>query len=179
MIETATIFGPATIVSKDNPVQVRLMDQSSGRARLALAVDYQPETGDEVLVIGEDPQDLYVIGVLKGKGTTTLAVAGDLHLESRKGKIQIQAPGGVQIGSEGPLELSSPHVNIQAGKLEMTSQRLIQRSQDVYQWFSGLLQTRAKSVRTWVSDVFHVKSRRAIVKGARHVKIAGKRIDLG
>src|SRR5262245_54816146 len=75
MFETAVFLGPARVLAEDGKtgrVQVALPDGDEVWARLALAVPYHPAVGDEVLVICQEMPDAYVIGVLRGHGTTTL-----------------------------------------------------------------------------------------------------------
>ena len=67
----ARILGPAEVLEMDTArrrLRLRLAgsdDDLGVWSRLALASDVQLSPGDEVLVLGENPADLYVIGVLR------------------------------------------------------------------------------------------------------------------
>ncbi len=69
-------------------------------ARMAMAVPYKPEPGDEVLVICNEPPHAYVIGVLQGHGTTTLQVPADLRFEAPRGEVHILAGKAIQMRSD-------------------------------------------------------------------------------
>lgn len=88
MIETAAILGPATVTSLTRGVRIALPDGTPGRAQMAMAIEYEPAVGDRLLVIGNDPENLYVIGVVSGQGKMVLR-AEEIELDA--GKITIRA----------------------------------------------------------------------------------------
>jgi hypothetical protein len=182
MIDTTTLICPATVTDLAGPngkLGVLLPDGEAANATLALAVPYSPSTGDRVLVLGPDPAELYVVGVLQGRGTTTLDVPGDLHLRAARGAITIAASKGVLVESEAQVELRAPHIGIHAGKLDLVATRIVQRAKDVYQWVSGLLQTKGKRVRIVVESTYHLRARRTYVKGTNEMNIDGDTINIG
>ena len=92
-----TGLGPATVLELvGDRLRLKRGDVEAW-ARLALAYPYQPEPGDLVLTIGEE--EIYVIGVLLGRGKTVFETPGDLHLRSR-GHIEIEGLKGVEIRSD-------------------------------------------------------------------------------
>ncbi|MHC5038625.1 MAG: DUF3540 domain-containing protein [Planctomycetota bacterium] len=137
-------------------------------AVLALAIPYQPAVGDVVLVIGDD--ELYVIGVLSGRGISRLEVPGDLEL-SAGGSVRIQGGRGVS--------LNAPDVAVKAHRLEMTAERLLGRFGRVYEWIRETLKTSAERIRTTVREGVSIRAGRIDAIADKDVKIDGRRIHLG
>jgi len=79
----ATVYCGPAIVREIGPVSVTLqLPDREARAELALAYPYRPQLNDMVLALGTADGDLYIVGVLRGKGTTRLCVDGDLEIET-------------------------------------------------------------------------------------------------
>ena len=93
MIETAAILGPATVTSLSGGLSVNLPDGTAGRAQMAMAVTYEPAVGDRLLVIGNDPAELFVIGVVSGRGKIAIR-AEEIELDA--GKITVKAERFIQ-----------------------------------------------------------------------------------
>lgn len=162
MIDTAAILGPAT-VSDAESMTLTLADGSDGKAQVALAVPYAPAAGDRVLVIGNDPQDLYIIGVLQGSGRTVLQVPGDLD---------IAAPNGA-------IRLAASTVEVRAGRFNVTVDRILQRAKNVYLWVAELFDSRSRRMRTTVEETHHVTAERVHLRGETEVVVNGPSINLG
>jgi hypothetical protein len=173
MIETSTILGPATITQVEGPPGHVRVERPSGEAawaRLALAVPYRPVEGDEVLVISSDGEATYVIGVLVGRGVTTLSVPGDLSIESG-GRLSLKGAQAVDV--------TAPSMAWRAGRLEIAAHRIVQRARDVLSWVSGLFQSRSRRLRLTAHETAHVKAGRACVTARGDVRIDGRQINLG
>ena len=163
-METATYLGPARVTEvEDRRVRVGFPDEETAWARLALAIPYHPVVGDELLVVRLDGEQLYAIGVLEGRGETTLRVPGNLNLE---------APNGA-------INLTAPHVHVRAGKFELSAQRIIEKAHDVYRWISGLFQVKSARMRTVVETDYHLKAGTIHEKATGDVNIDGESINLG
>src|SRR5262245_56926379 len=120
MLETSVYLGPARVLApagKPGYIQVALADDEVLWARLALAVPYSPALGDEVLLICQDLPAAYVIGVLRGGGTTTLRVSGDLKLEAPCGVISIAAGKKVKVRGVQAIELAAPRATFRFRRL--------------------------------------------------------------
>ncbi|MHC4600204.1 MAG: DUF3540 domain-containing protein, partial [Planctomycetota bacterium] len=137
-------------------------------AVLALATPYHPEVGDVVLVIGDE--ELYVIGVLSGRGTSRLAVKGDLELE---------ATGAVRIAAGREVSMNAPDVAVKAGRLELTAERLLGRFVRAYEWIRETLKTSAGRIRTTTREGVVLRAERITAYGEKDVKINGRQIHLG
>ena len=112
----SSVLSPATVkeISGD---QLRLLrGEEEIWARLALSYPYRPTTGDEVLTIGEE--EVYVIGILVGRGETVLHTPGDLNLKS-DGRVKIE-------GREG-IDLRSPNVTIHADRIETIARNVFEK----------------------------------------------------
>ncbi len=109
--------GPAEVLEVDEACEyVRVCRQGSWDgaetwARLAIPGEYSPEVGDEVLVFGEQPDDLYVIGCLKVRRKTSrtdqtaLQKARQVRLETASG---ICAECGTNADGHETLRVLSP-----------------------------------------------------------------------
>lgn len=154
-METATYLGPATVTEvEDRRVRVSLPGAEPAWARLALASPYHPVPGDELLVVRLDGEELYAIGVLEGRGE-------------------------VRLESERAITLRAPEVRVEAGKFELSTQRIIERARDVYRWVAGLFQVKAERMRTVVETDYHLKAETINEKAKGDVNIDGQSINLG
>lgn len=152
--ETTLYLGPASATKvEERRVLVAMPDGEKTWARLALTIPYRPAEGDELLVIRHE-EGAYVIGVLDGRGETTLRAPGTLTLEA-------------------------PHVHIKAGKFEVTTQRIVEKARDVYRWISGIFQVKAGRMRTAVQEDYHLRAGTATVQAREDVNVDGKSINLG
>ncbi|MFO0984070.1 MAG: DUF3540 domain-containing protein [Planctomycetota bacterium] len=182
MIDTGTLLQAARITPAQGPkgqVHVRFQSGEEGWARLALAFSYAARAGDEVLVIGQDPSELYVIGVLRGSGPTTLAVPGDLAITAPHGAITLKGKRGIHIKSEAVVETEAPLVRLKAGKLEMAAQRIVQSARELYAWFSGLWQLKSRRVRAVADTTVHLKGEEMHIRADKEVYVNGATVNLG
>lgn len=165
---TETPLGPATVTAVEAD-RVRL-DRDGGErwARLALSTPYRPEPGDVVLAIGEE--DVYVIGVLRGRGKTVLRAAGDL---------EIRADGRVSIAGGAGVEVTGPDVTIRADRFETVARAAFERFVDCYRWVKELFQTRTGRSRTVVEGHSTLRAERIVETATKDVKIDGEKIHLG
>ena len=171
MIETTLYFGPAKVTETEGPpqeVRVAPAGRADSWARLALALPYQAAVGDEVLAIGEDR--LYVIGVLRGSGLSHLRVAG---------RLRIDAPLGIQMTSQGPIETLAPSVRFRVGTFEIVARRLLESVHDAYRWVRGLFQLRSRRMRMFAESTAQIKAEQAYLTSRETMNIDGKTIHLG
>lgn len=137
---------------------------------MALAAPYRPEIDDVVLAISQDGA-CYVIGVIKGKGRTTMTVLGDLDICAPRGRIELSAANGVR--------LKSAEVTIVADRLEVLARSVFERFGEVTRWVKGAFQLRAGRVRTRVEEEYDVGADRILQRARHDVKIDGQKIHLG
>ena len=182
IVETASYLGPALVLAGPDVtgyVQVSLPGNEIMQARLALALPYSPEPGDEVLVICHEPPQAYVIGLLEGRGTTTLRVPGDLRIEAPQGEVHISAGKAVHVRSGEALELTSPRATFRFDRLNMLVSTLVQRLTNAFSWATGLVQTKSRRMRMVADEGWLVRAGRAHVKTKENIHINGKTIHLG
>jgi hypothetical protein len=168
LTESGIVLGPATVreIAGD---RLRLdRPQGEAWARLALAQPYEPEPGDIVLAIGDE--EVYVIGVLLGRGRTKFCVPGDLELHAR-GTVDIRGMKGIR--------LRSPEVEIRADRVETVAHAIFERTIDCYRWVRDLFQTRSGRTRTMVEGQHSVVAERIVQRAKKDVKIDGRKIHLG
>ncbi|HRJ78957.1 MAG TPA: DUF3540 domain-containing protein [Planctomycetota bacterium] len=165
--ETTTAVAPATLLEiRDGRLLLQLPERQAW-ASLALAFPYSPEIGDVLLAIGDE--DVYVIGVLAGRGKTLLKTQGELELAAEH--ITIRAEQGVKI--------KGVNVEIEADKLEFAARAVFERFVDAYRWAKGVVQNSAARVRTLVTGAYTVQAETIVEQAEKDVKIDGRHIHLG
>ncbi|MEL7447979.1 MAG: DUF3540 domain-containing protein [Pseudomonadota bacterium] len=164
-------LGPARVVTTGaDGVQVALPDGEQARATLALALPYEPVPGDELLVIGEVGQ-FYVIGVLKGAGTTRLAVAGNLDVHAVDGSLRLLGDRGVEVeGNE---------VAIRTRSLKMHADAVRQKFSTLYRHVRDLCSTRAGRSHAMADETAHSQAERTVILSKETVTVNGQRIQIG
>ena len=166
--KTRMPIGPATVLEiAGNRLRLE-RPQGKAWARLALAQPYEPVPGDVVLAIGDE--DVYVIGILTGRGKTKFNVPGDLELHAR-GRIDIRGGKGIR--------MRSPEVYIRADRVETVARTVVEKFVDCYRWVKDLFQTRSGRTRTIVEGSYTVSAERIIERAKKDVKIDGRKIHLG
>ena len=164
-------LGPARVLTTGaEGVQVELPDGTAAGAILALALPYEPAVGDELLVIGEIGQ-YYAIGVLRGTGTTSLTVEGNLDLHAVDGTLRLQGDHGVQIESD--------EVTIQARSLRMHADAVRQKFATLYRHVRGLCSTRAGKSHALTDETAHAQAKRTVILSEETVTVNGRRIQIG
>jgi len=137
---------------------------------MALALPYEPVAGDTLLVIGRGDRH-YAIGVLHGAGRTVLSLPGDVELHARDGSLSLSGDKGVAI--------RGPEIEVEAGKVRMVADSLVQKLHSVYQRVSGLLSVRAQEAHTVVDRTSLTKAKNATILTEETVTVNGKQILLG
>ncbi len=178
----ASYLGPATItgvLKKSGEVDVRMPTGSYAKAVMAVAGFYRPKLGDKVLVITQDNEQVYVIGVLEGAGLNTWSVPGDLVIEAPEGGIRFECAGPMKMKSRQKLDIISPCLALRATRLELSARRLVQKVDDAYLWVKDLFQLRSRRCKAVTDESFLVKTKRARMKSEGDFNINGKTIHLG
>jgi hypothetical protein len=71
----------------------------------------EPRSGDKVLIaLSEDGEEAYLLAILSrtdGDASTGIAVEGDLHIDSREGKVEIGARSGIRMVTPGDIETAA------------------------------------------------------------------------
>lgn len=182
ILESTLYLGPAEVLAPADTsgfVKVRFPNQQTGRARLALAMPYAPAAGDEVLVVRQETESAYVIGVLTGNGPVTLRVPGDLNLEAPRGAVRIRSAAALQLDSATGVDITAPRATVRAGRLNLLATTLVQRVASAYTWATGLIQTKSRRLRQVSDEGWFVRAGRAHIKTSDNVSINGKTIHLG
>jgi len=167
--QTQTAVRPAHVIAIDGERLLLQMPEHQCWASLALAYPYAPQVGDVLLAIGDD-DDVYVIGVIQGRGKTRFEAPGDLEIAAR-GKLDLHGELGVT--------LRGPSIEVQADKLELVARQAFERFVDVYRFAKGVVQNSAARVRTLVSGTYTVQAEQVVVQADKDVKIDGEHINLG
>ncbi len=153
-METATYLGPARVLRVDDSALTVSLGGRPHPAKSALAFPYRAVVGDTLLVLRLDGEELYAIGVLDGRGETAFE-------------------------SKGTITLRAPRVRIEAGKLEITAERILEKARDVYRWVSEFLHVKSRHMRTAVEKDYQLRAGTATVRAVEDVHIDGRSINLG
>jgi hypothetical protein len=178
------------------------------QARRARSCLVAPETGDRVLcAFGLD--GTFVLAVLEGRegAPTRLATDGDLHIQSRGGRVAVSSPDGVDLVSSGAVAMTAAEVHVQAGKgsvaieelgffgrlvraevgkvalaaeeLDTVLTRLTQRAKRVFRFVEEIDQTRAGTVDLRAQNLVGIRGENALIAARVLAKIDGEQIHLG
>jgi hypothetical protein len=188
-------------------VEVRLHSGAcqAQRARSCLVA---PETGDSVLC-AFGPKGAFVLAVLEGRedAPTRLVADGDLHIQSRAGRVAVSSPAGVDIVSGGTVAMTSAemHVRVAKGsvaieelgffgrlvqaevtKIALAAQevdtvltRLTQRAKRVFRFVEEIDQTRAGTIDLRAQNLVGIRGENAVVSARVLAKVDGEQIHLG
>jgi hypothetical protein len=137
--------------------------------RLALAYAYQPVQGDVVLIIVQD-EAAFVIGVLSGRGTTSMLLPGDLAISAPNGRITLSAGGGIDI--------ESPRVSMRAQRLEVLTNTLIETVQTAFKTFTDLLHISASRRQTRIDGVSMESTERTYHRSDKETVLNGESINI-
>jgi hypothetical protein len=162
-------IGAAVVTDCESGRARVLFEGSPLSARLALAFAYQPLPGDVVLIIVQ-AEDAYIIGVLSGRGTTTLAVHADLALSAPHGRISLRAGHGI--------DLDAPQVAVRAQAIEMTAVTLVQRVQTAFKTFTDLLHITAGRRHTRIDGVSMESTERTYHRSDKETVLNGESINI-
>ncbi len=164
-------LGPGVVsnVAPDS-VNVRLSSGVEVRARMAMAIPYAPVIDDVLLVIGLD-QGYYVIGVLSGQGTSTLAFQGDVDVRAMGGSLRLSA--------DKDISMRAPETTIQSGKLRMVANAVHQTFASMKQRVTEMLSVHAAETHTVVDGAAHEQAKSKTMLTEEKMTINGKSIYLG
>lgn len=168
------VLGPATVVRDGHPhVLVRVAGETTDRrARVALAVPYRAAEGDEVVVLGKaGAEDLYVVGVLVSAGRIELEVPGDVTVRAVGGTLRLEGDRGV--------EVRSPEVRIESRVTSWVADKILQKSDELYQRVRGLLSVHAQRAHTTVDESQLTTAKTSSLLVEETATINGKQIHLG
>ena len=182
ILDTTLYLGPAEVTTpagKPGFLEVQLPDGETCWARLALAIPYSPARSDEVLLIRQEHDSAYVIGVLRGSGTTTLRVPGDLNLDAPNGAVRLRAGTTLQLKATDAVEITSRRATVKVARFSLVATTLVQRVTSAYTWATGLVQSKSRRLRQVAEEGWLVRAGRAHLKTTDNVHINGKTIHLG
>lgn len=164
-------LGPAEVVgSLPTGFEVRLPNSAVVDVSPAFAIPYQAQLGDTLLVIG-GPRGHWAIGVVQGTGTTELAIHGDVDLRAVAGEMRISGDRGVVV--------RGPEVDIEAGRLRLKAESVLQKFGSLHRRVRDLLSTRAGSQRNIVDGDAIATAKRNTILADEAVTINGKAVMLG
>jgi len=163
-------LGAAEVLSVDGPfVMIRAGADAPIRARLALAVPYEPAIGDQLLAIS-DGTAAWIIGVIAGSGATRLHLDGD---------VELAATGVLHLSGGAGVHVTGPDVEVRADRLSMVAGRVTQAYHSVRKTVRELLSVHAGEQHTLVDGTNHAQAKSTRILSEKKVTINGREIFLG
>lgn len=164
-------LGPGRVVAVEpHRVTVEVRGGTGVVADLALSIPYAPVVGDVLLVIGRGDEH-WVIGVLRGAGTTTLAFQGAVDVRATGGPLTLSSDHGVAI--------HAPDTEIHTGRLEVFAGAVVEKLGSLVQRVRGALDVRANRTHTVVEDASFMTAKNAAIVTEETMSINGSEIHLG
>jgi len=215
LLRDTRYFGPA-VTTEDEREDGRVLVRMDGRgprplctAHVAVPRPAPLAMGQEVLLAGDNADELYVIGVLSPPKTREPAEFntrpdevqfeydprskkgrlsmphGSLDLVAEEGDINLRAAKNVRIDGQS-VEMNSNELTVRtntsrwiADRVETLAGTVVERAKNTYRAVERLSQTTAGRMRTLVDETYHFKSKRAFLKSEEDFKIKGDKIHLG
>ncbi len=183
-------------------------DRGSGPVATHVALPaYQPTIGDRVLVQEGDTGRQYIVGVVHAaRGAQVVTAAGasatvdqeQIALrdaegsllavyDAASGELVLSAPEHLKLRSPGGrLSIEAESMTVKAtavqwavGHWDLSATRIVDRARDAFHSVEGILETRARRVRTLVDRTLELTARRTSVTSKEDTRIDGKRVLLG
>jgi hypothetical protein len=165
-----TFLGPARVVDMVGTTPLVEVEGAEVRAEMALAFPYQPQKGDELLVIGQQDR-FYVIGLLKATGEVALRFLGDVRLHAVAGKLELAGDEGVKV--------SGRSIELVGRKLQTFADSVVHQANSVYQRVRETLDVHAGDKRELIDGNLSVRADRASTITRGVTTINGKEVHLG
>ncbi|MCB0041755.1 MAG: DUF3540 domain-containing protein [Caldilinea sp.] len=164
-------LGPAHVIEPGlREVRLRLEDGREITGELALALPYRAAEQDVVVVMGRGDRH-YVVGLLHGQGKTSLSFRGDVELHAVGGRVAIHGDQGVHV--------SGDELTLEAQKLKVVADGLVQRFNSVVQQVRGLFSSRVERAHVVVDETAFAKTKSTTMLSDESVTINGEQIHLG
>lgn len=149
--------------AEDGFCEVTSMDgHRTLRCRRAASCLLLPAPGDTVMVAGPHDEALYLIAVVAQADSSqaTLAVDGDLRLQSRRGGIAIRGAGAIELQSDTAVATRSPQWTLAAERAQCTVSELDYQGAEVR--FSVLVSRFVGRACEVVLDRLHLLTRSSL-----------------
>lgn len=170
LLAQASYLGPGHVLAVEPGRVLVSLPAAKAWATLALGNGYKPVERDVMLVIGKDDA-FWVIGVVAGRGRTTLHAHGDLELQAPHGRIDLLARDGITV--RGGL------VQVIAKTFEQVAETARQRFDELCCQVKGVMRWRSKRAETEVEEVHRTHAGRIVQHADKDVSIDGEKIHLG
>ena len=138
-------------------------------ARLCLW-PYAACEGDLLLVLGQGSEH-FVVGVLAGRGKTSLELQGDVSIRAVGGALELSGDEGVRI--------RAPSVDVQTSALRTVATSVVETFSSLFQRITDVLSVHARQSVTIVDEGSYTQARTAALQTEETVTINGKEIHLG
>lgn len=166
-------LGPARVVAVGRGrCTVELEGDAAARVEVtpAFTFPYEPQVGDELLVLGQGAR-YYAVGVIAGSRPHTLAFPADATVRAVDGKLTL--------ASDQAVELRAPRVTVRAGVLRTIADRVVEKASELRRWVRGLMAVRAGESRRVVDGLDSTRCENSSTVAKDTVKIDGDQLHLG
>jgi hypothetical protein len=151
-------------------VTVVLPDGAEVTAELALALPYAACEGDVLLILG-DGAECFVVGVLSGRGKTSLELQGNVSLRAVGGALDLSGDEGVCV--------HGPAVEVRSDKLHMVARSVVETFSSLFQRVTDVLNVHSRQEVSVVDEGSYRQAKTASLQTEGTVTINGKEILLG
>jgi hypothetical protein len=169
-------LGAARVVRHDDGgLVVALEEQPAApetlvRATAALTFPYRPVVGDQLLVLG-DERAFYAIGVLRGRGRTSLVGQRGVSLRAESGNLHVAGERGVRV--------KGPRVSIQAAHLRRLAVRAVETFEEQTRAVRERLSVEAADVDEQARGRWLLQARRVVLKALGNARIKSTTVRMG
>ncbi len=211
-VSPAGYLGPATVLDLNERERLVLVQwQRAGQpclswARPAMVTAKALQRGDTVLVLSQNLEDFYLIGLLSAPSPAPLttqagarvavsqsageeivqvhskqgALVLEYHPESGKTLVNVEKGDLEFITHDGNIAFhSAQKISFVAHRLETLAETVVSKAKNVYRTVEELTQLQTGRLRMLVKGSVHLKARDAFLKAEQDFKVDGDQIHLG
>jgi Protein of unknown function (DUF3540) len=161
----------AVVTAVSGPgVMVALADGREVSATFALPLPYAACEGDVLLVIGESGE-FFVIGIIAGRGKTSLELQGNVSVHAVGGALDLSGDQGVTV--RGPV------VAVHADKLNTVARAVVETFSSLFQRVTDVVHVHARQQVSIVDEGSYSQAKTTAIQSEDTVTINGREIHLG
>jgi hypothetical protein len=114
----------------------------------------------------------------RGRLVARFDAASDTLVIEGAARLELRASERLTLQSDEVVVRAKRH-RIEVGSHELSAERIVERSRDVFRSVERLLETRARRARTIVERLFELSANRTSIRSSEDTSIDGKRVLLG
>ena len=178
-------------------------------ATTAFSCLVEPMVNDIVLVSVDTRAHCHILAIIDRPecNDTRLSLPGDVTLDARQGKLNLNSQQGINISSDQQINLASEECSVIAKKgligiesitavgsrlvskigcvqifsetVETVAVNLLQKLKNSFRVIEGVDQTRSRDLLTTVKNLYSIRSTQAAILAKKDIKVDAERIHMG